>query len=89
MIATSLPRRDVFAALSVVLATLSLVGLRGIAGFYVSPAIAFALSVVAVGAALRRSHHGREPTTTSEIALALAIAAGGAAVVAILATGHI
>ncbi len=90
MVTTSALRRHLFSLLPVVLAVLSLMGLRGIAGFYVSPAVAFALGVAAVGAALRRSDDddGRERTTMGEVALALAIAASGAAMVAILATGR-
>jgi hypothetical protein len=82
-------RRQIFAGLPVVLATLSLIGLRGVAGLYFSPPIAFALGVAAAGTALRRSPRGRRPTTvTRDIGLGLAVASCGAALVAVLATGH-
>ncbi len=88
MVTTSASRQHVFSALPVVLAMLSLMGLRGIAGLYVSPAIAFSLGAAAAGTALRRSPNGRGPTAISDIGLALAIAACGAALVTVLATGH-
>lgn len=84
----SLLRRRVFPALSVVLATLSLLGLRGVAGLYLSPAVAFALGVAALAMAPRPSHNGRDLTVSGEIGFALALVACGAAVVAVLATGH-
>jgi len=89
MAATALFPRHLLSALPLGLATLSLLGLRGFAGFYISPAIAFALGVVAIGTALRRPHNGSEQMAISDIGLALAIASCGAAVVAVLATGHL
>lgn len=80
-------RRRVFSALSVVLAMMSIFGLRGIAGLDLSPAVAFALGVAALVMG-RRSHNVRELTVTGEIGFALALIACVAAAVAILSVGH-
>src|SRR5215216_6143112 len=89
MAATALFPRHLLSALPLGLATVSILGLRGVAGFYISPAIAFALGVAAVGTAVRRQHKGSEQMAIGDIGFALAIAACGAALIAVLATGHL
>ena len=83
------PQHVFVAGVPVALAMMSLLGLRGLGGFYLSPALSFALGVAALATAtqLRRSRSGREFQALCEIGLALAIAACGAAALAALIIG--
>jgi hypothetical protein len=74
----------------VVLATVSLLGLRGFGGFYLSPVASFAVGGVALATTILSSRSCRVGAgqTIWEIGLALAISTCGAALVAALIAGQ-
>jgi hypothetical protein len=82
--------RVLVAAVPVTLSVVSLLGLRGLDGHFLSPAASLVLAVAALSTATAwrpQSGSGLEPLR--EIGLALAIAALSAAAMAALITGHV
>jgi hypothetical protein len=82
------PQHVFLAAVPSMLALLSLSGLRGLGGLYLSPAVSFALGVAALALAMQVRRSGRDIQLLCEIGIALAVTACAAGALAALVTGH-
>jgi hypothetical protein len=89
--ASRIDSRRALAVLPILLSTASLAGLRGVGSFHLSAPVSLTVGVVALAGAvvLRGRRADDEAWILSEVGLAVAVTACGAALLAVLATGRL